>query len=185
MTTWLEDLKGFEARNPKTGVLVDPFLRADLASQRIPVMSNALKQMSIANDGNDAVKCEQAAPSREDNGDCPDLPASVDVLVVGAGHNGMYLSPQQALSLNRSVFASPSTSHFVFSGLGLAARLAGSDLSYIVVESNQEIGDNWQLRYDCARFHTPKHFGALQLTRPSKAAKVCLASGQELCLFSI
>ncbi|TDZ15099.1 putative indole-3-pyruvate monooxygenase YUCCA10 [Colletotrichum orbiculare MAFF 240422] len=44
------------------------------------------------------------------------------------------------------------------SGVLLAARLKALGVSFIVVDRNKKVGDNWALRYDCMRFHTYKSF---------------------------
>ena len=41
------------------------------------------------------------------------------------------------------------------SGLAVAARLKAYDISTLVVERNERIGDNWRNRYDALSLHTP------------------------------
>lgn len=72
MTTWMEDLKGLEARNPKTGLLVNPF-----ASSGTPGGNTIKTNGSI--DSSTNYSTSQVAKQ---------LQAYVDVLLVGAGHNG-------------------------------------------------------------------------------------------------
>ncbi|KAH8895412.1 FAD/NAD(P)-binding domain-containing protein [Thozetella sp. PMI_491] len=44
------------------------------------------------------------------------------------------------------------------SGLLLAARLKALGVDYLIIEKNDNNGDNWGNRYDCMRFHVPKGF---------------------------
>ncbi|OQV11152.1 hypothetical protein CLAIMM_15036 [Cladophialophora immunda] len=50
-------------------------------------------------------------------------------------------------------------------GLSSAGRLEALGVSYIVLERNAKIGDNWKNRYDSARLHTPREFGHLPFDR--------------------
>jgi cation diffusion facilitator CzcD-associated flavoprotein CzcO len=43
-------------------------------------------------------------------------------------------------------------------GILLAARLKALGVDYLVIDKNQNNGDNWALRYDCLRLHTGKSF---------------------------
>lgn len=42
------------------------------------------------------------------------------------------------------------------SGIIAAARLKALGLDPVIVDRNQQPGDNWALRYDCLRFHIAK-----------------------------
>ncbi|KAF2220915.1 putative flavin-containing monooxygenase, partial [Elsinoe ampelina] len=50
-------------------------------------------------------------------------------------------------------------------GLSLAGRCAALGLSYIVLERNEEIGQNWTSRYESLRWHTSKEYGNLPFDR--------------------
>ncbi len=50
-----------------------------------------------------------------------------------------------------------------FAGLCLAGRLKAMGVKYIVIEKNDNIGDNWTKRYDSARFHTSKYYSDMPL----------------------
>ncbi len=44
----------------------------------------------------------------------------------------------------------------VSSGLILAARLKALGIDYVIIDENENYGDNWAKRYDFMRFHVPK-----------------------------
>lgn len=50
-----------------------------------------------------------------------------------------------------------------FAGLCLADRLKAMGISYVIIEKNENIGDNWTSRYDSARFHTSKYYSDMPL----------------------
>ncbi|KEF53375.1 uncharacterized protein A1O9_10350 [Exophiala aquamarina CBS 119918] len=50
-----------------------------------------------------------------------------------------------------------------FAGLCLAGRLKAMGISYLIIEKNENIGDNWTSRYDSARFHTSKYYSDMPL----------------------
>ncbi len=50
-------------------------------------------------------------------------------------------------------------------GLGSAGRLQALGLSYIVLDKNPQIGDNWMTRYDSARLHTAREYNHLPFDR--------------------
>lgn len=50
-----------------------------------------------------------------------------------------------------------------FAGLCLAGRLKAMGISYVIIEKNDNIGDNWTSRYDSARFHTSKYYSDMPL----------------------
>lgn len=50
-----------------------------------------------------------------------------------------------------------------FAGLCLAGRLKAMGISYVIIEKNNNIGDNWTCRYDSARFHTSKYYSDMPL----------------------
>ncbi len=51
-------------------------------------------------------------------------------------------------------------------GLGSAARLQALGVtSYIILERNSKIGDNWMNRYNSTRLHTPREFSHLPFDR--------------------
>ncbi|KUJ18522.1 FAD/NAD(P)-binding domain-containing protein [Mollisia scopiformis] len=43
-------------------------------------------------------------------------------------------------------------------GVILAARLKALGVDYLIIDQNENVGDNWTLRYDCLRFHVGKSF---------------------------
>ncbi|GAB7340488.1 hypothetical protein MBLNU457_6912t1 [Dothideomycetes sp. NU457] len=51
------------------------------------------------------------------------------------------------------------------SGLGVAGRLKALGVPYLLIERNNEIGDNWFNRYDSVRWHTSKEYGHLPFDR--------------------
>ncbi|KIW99796.1 uncharacterized protein Z518_10724 [Rhinocladiella mackenziei CBS 650.93] len=50
-------------------------------------------------------------------------------------------------------------------GLGSAGRLEALGISYIVLDKNEKIGDNWMTRYDSARLHTAREYNHLPFDR--------------------
>lgn len=50
-------------------------------------------------------------------------------------------------------------------GLSVAGRLKALNVSYLVIDSMQKIGDNWRLRYDSTRLHTTREFAHLPFER--------------------
>ncbi|XBQ94641.1 hypothetical protein V6000_010074 [Aspergillus fumigatus] len=60
-----------------------------------------------------------------------------DCLIVGAGH----------------------------SGLNVAGRLKALGASYLVIDKNPRVGDNWRLRYDSAKLHTIRDYSHLPFER--------------------
>ncbi|KAJ9662197.1 hypothetical protein H2198_001548 [Neophaeococcomyces mojaviensis] len=46
-------------------------------------------------------------------------------------------------------------------GLSLAGRLQALDISYVLIERNKRVGDNWTSRYDSIRQHTTKEMNNL------------------------
>jgi thioredoxin reductase len=50
-------------------------------------------------------------------------------------------------------------------GLGSAGRLQALGLSYVVLDKNASIGDNWMTRYDSARLHTAREYNHLPFDR--------------------
>lgn len=50
-------------------------------------------------------------------------------------------------------------------GLGCSGRLQALDVSYITVEKNAAIGDNWLNRYESARLHTIREYSHLPFDR--------------------
>lgn len=50
-------------------------------------------------------------------------------------------------------------------GLGVAGRLKALGVSYVLIDRNQEVGDNWMLRYDTARLHTTREYAHLPYDR--------------------
>jgi hypothetical protein len=51
------------------------------------------------------------------------------------------------------------------SGLSVAGRLKALGLSYVVVDRNPQVGDNWLLRYDSVRLHTTREYSHLPFER--------------------
>ncbi|KAH8807118.1 dimethylaniline monooxygenase (N-oxide forming) [Xylogone sp. PMI_703] len=50
-------------------------------------------------------------------------------------------------------------------GLAVAGRVKALNVSYVVIDKMQKIGDNWLLRYDSTRLHTPREFAHLPFKR--------------------
>jgi hypothetical protein len=50
-------------------------------------------------------------------------------------------------------------------GLSSAGRLKALGLSYVLIDRNPEVGDNWMLRYDSARLHTTREYAHLPYDR--------------------
>lgn len=50
------------------------------------------------------------------------------------------------------------TLYSLCSAIALAARLKALGVESVMVERNAKPGDNWALRYDCMRFHTPTSY---------------------------
>ncbi|OCT44337.1 Flavin-binding monooxygenase-like family protein [Cladophialophora carrionii] len=50
-------------------------------------------------------------------------------------------------------------------GLGTAGRLQALGLSYVVLDKNAQVGDNWMTRYDSARLHTAREYNHLPFDR--------------------
>ncbi|KIW81779.1 hypothetical protein Z517_04805 [Fonsecaea pedrosoi CBS 271.37] len=50
-------------------------------------------------------------------------------------------------------------------GLGTAGRLQSLGISYVVLDKNAQIGDNWMTRYDSARLHTAREYNHLPFDR--------------------
>ena len=50
-------------------------------------------------------------------------------------------------------------------GLGTAGRLQALGLTYLVLDKNVQIGDNWLTRYDSARLHTAREYNHLPFDR--------------------
>ncbi|KAL1970059.1 hypothetical protein VTN77DRAFT_6464 [Rasamsonia byssochlamydoides] len=50
-------------------------------------------------------------------------------------------------------------------GLSTAGRLQALGLSYILIERNDEVGDNWLLRYDSVKLHTTREYAHLPFDR--------------------
>ncbi|EXJ68682.1 uncharacterized protein A1O5_08476 [Cladophialophora psammophila CBS 110553] len=50
-------------------------------------------------------------------------------------------------------------------GLGSAGRLQTLGVSYVVLDKNAQIGDNWMTRYDSARLHTAREYNHLPFDR--------------------
>jgi len=50
-------------------------------------------------------------------------------------------------------------------GLGVAGRLKALQVPYLLIERNNQVGDNWSNRYDSVRWHTSKEYGHLPFDR--------------------
>lgn len=50
-------------------------------------------------------------------------------------------------------------------GLSTAGRLQALGISYVVLDKNAKIGDNWMTRYESARLHTPREYNHLPFDR--------------------
>ncbi|PKX90546.1 flavin-containing monooxygenase [Aspergillus novofumigatus IBT 16806] len=66
-----------------------------------------------------------------------DSTTDFDCLIVGAGH----------------------------SGLNVAGRLKALGVSYLVIDKNPRVGDDWRLRYDSAKLHTIRDYSHLPFER--------------------
>lgn len=51
------------------------------------------------------------------------------------------------------------------SGLGSAGRLQALGVSYLAIDKNEQVGDNWLNRYDSARLHTIREYSHLPFDR--------------------
>ncbi|KAE9363311.1 FAD/NAD(P)-binding domain-containing protein [Stipitochalara longipes BDJ] len=51
------------------------------------------------------------------------------------------------------------------SGLSIAGRLKALGVSYVVLEKNPEVGDNWRKRYDYCKLHLPRETAHLPFER--------------------
>ena len=65
-------------------------------------------------------------------------------------------------------------------GLSLAGRLQALNISYVLIERNKRIGDNWTSRYDSIRQHTTKEMNNLPGDRTWKMDDPELLSGQDV-----
>ncbi|RLL95867.1 hypothetical protein CFD26_105769 [Aspergillus turcosus] len=72
----------------------------------------------------------------------------------------------------QSPSAGDSTTHFDclivgagHSGLNVAGRLKALGVSYLVIDKNPCVGDNWRLRYDSAKLHTIRDYSHLPFER--------------------
>ena len=54
---------------------------------------------------------------------------------------------------------------FIYSGLGIAARLKALGVESVILERNAQIGDNWGNRYDSLSFHIPTSVCEMPYTR--------------------
>ncbi|KAF2732381.1 FAD/NAD(P)-binding domain-containing protein [Polyplosphaeria fusca] len=50
-------------------------------------------------------------------------------------------------------------------GLSVAGRLKALGVEYVVLEKNDNVGDNWKLRYQSARLHTTRQYSHLPFNR--------------------
>ncbi|ORY17305.1 putative flavin-containing monooxygenase [Clohesyomyces aquaticus] len=50
-------------------------------------------------------------------------------------------------------------------GLSVAGRLKALGISYVLIDKNKEVGDNWKLRYGSARLHTTRQYSHLPFNR--------------------
>ncbi|KAJ9614972.1 hypothetical protein H2200_001046 [Cladophialophora chaetospira] len=67
-----------------------------------------------------------------------------------------------------------------FAGLCLAGRLQATGIHYLVIERNDNIGDNWTKRYDSARFHTSKYYSDMPLGPVFREGYDYFPTGKEL-----
>jgi len=65
-------------------------------------------------------------------------------------------------------------------GLSLAGRLQALGISYVLIERNKRIGDNWTSRYDRIQQHTTKEMNNLPGDRTWKMEDPDLLSGQDV-----
>ncbi|PGH12145.1 hypothetical protein AJ79_04439 [Helicocarpus griseus UAMH5409] len=72
-------------------------------------------------------------------------------------------------------------------GLATAGRLQSLDVNYLLIEKNENIGDNWMLRYDSVKLHTVRAFAHLPFERtfpaesyPELLSRHDLAKGYKL-----
>lgn len=66
------------------------------------------------------------------------------------------------------------------SGLSNAGRLQALGLSYILLERNAQIGDNWLTKYDSVKLHTPREYANLPFGRTFKPDDPELLSARDL-----
>ena len=67
-----------------------------------------------------------------------------------------------------------------FAGLCLAGRLKAMGIHYLVLERNDNVGDNWTKRYDSARFHTSKYYSDMPLGPIFREGYDYFPTGKEL-----
>lgn len=65
-------------------------------------------------------------------------------------------------------------------GLSLAGRLQALGISYVLIERNKRIGDNWTSRFDTVRQHTTKEMNNLPGDRTWKTEDPDLLSGRDV-----
>jgi cation diffusion facilitator CzcD-associated flavoprotein CzcO len=56
---------------------------------------------------------------------------------------------------------------YFFRGIILAARLKALGVGFVVIEQNENIGDNWASRHDSLKFHTGKGWAQTPYLRES------------------
>ncbi|KAF2464232.1 FAD/NAD(P)-binding domain-containing protein [Lindgomyces ingoldianus] len=116
---------------------------ASSGTWKIWVIRTILEQLDGENDVDKLRACEQPFNRTMStlNANCTangeDNPSSFDVVIVGGGQ----------------------------AGLSVAGRMKALDISYVVMEKNQEVGDNWKLRYGSARLHTIRQYSHLPFNR--------------------
>ncbi|EXJ55143.1 hypothetical protein A1O7_08068 [Cladophialophora yegresii CBS 114405] len=90
------------------------------------------------------------------------------------GHHDGQVNGNHALAngANGDTAATSSAPHFDCvvvgagqAGLGTAGRLQALGLSYVVLDKNAQVGDNWMTRYDSARLHTAREYNHLPFDR--------------------
>jgi Pyridine nucleotide-disulphide oxidoreductase len=67
-----------------------------------------------------------------------------------------------------------------YAGLCLGGRLKALGVKYVMLEKNDNVGDNWTKRYDSARFHTSKDYSDMPLSRIFTSEFPYFPSGKDL-----
>ncbi|KIW63602.1 hypothetical protein PV04_08589 [Phialophora macrospora] len=111
----------------------------------------------------------------EQLGGCADVDVLQPVQRVPNGVNGHHTSTQNSEGNGNYAPANGAVSsptHFECvvvgagqAGLGSAGRLQALGVSYVVLDKNAQIGDNWMTRYDSARLHTAREYSHLPFDR--------------------
>lgn len=100
---------------------------------------------------------------------CDDVDVLLPAHTATNGANGNHLTNGNHVATN-GVNGTPAHFDCVVvgagqAGLGTAGRLQALGLSYVVLDKNAQVGDNWMTRYDSARLHTAREYNHLPFDR--------------------